>query len=115
MGVGTFYCGKYDGESLVSVNPDPGKFDILERHLSRGGAYTALLVHYKGCSNFEGWKLLIMEGDHTDTVYSSLDPHFAEGSDLVARFSPDDRGLKLASVMFGFEQLKKKERAGNDH
>jgi hypothetical protein len=49
-------------------------------------------------------KILVMRGDWTRRKVDRLDPHFHPGSDLVARFKPDQEGAELAAALFGFRK-----------
>jgi len=77
------------------LNPDPKRFKIIrQEHFY---PYTLLWVNYPNCTNFEGNKILVFRGDPsyiTDVVF--LDPHFAEGKRLIARFVPTDEGWDMA-------------------
>jgi len=47
-----------------------------------------------GCTNFEGVKILVFEGDFV--LRSVIDPHFSEDYSPIARFKPTERGMELA-------------------
>jgi hypothetical protein len=75
-----------------SGNPNPHRFTLIssERH----GDLHLAVVAYPDCTNFEGRKIIVMNSDPRGT--SVLDPHFSEGSPVVARFAPTDAGMRNA-------------------
>lgn len=81
-------------------NPDPRRWRLVERRLveRNGRKATLLLVDYPDCSNFEGRKIMVYEGDFTPGPV--LDPHFCEwpfhGQSPIARFPPTVRGGAIA-------------------
>lgn len=103
MGLKLFSCGKDMKGSLVvitpatqvSPNPDPYKFFVEKSE--RIGNNTILLVHYFGCTTFDGRKLLLINIPWDDRP--ELDPHFLDGNHIVkARFEPTEEGYKLAKL-----------------
>ena len=95
MGVGIRISG---GDSFVfnRSNPNPKLFNII-RQLHIGGL-SVLLVKYDGCTNYEGKKVLVIEGYEKS---KTLDPHFTEGekNKVIARFEPTESGWDNA-IMF---------------
>ncbi len=77
-------------------NPDPHKFTI--ERVKRTGDYMSLLVHYPGCTNYEGRKILVLAGITEPQLRAMqvLDPHFLEDGPVIARFRPDEHGWELA-------------------
>lgn len=66
--------------------------------------YNILAVQYPGCTNYEGKKVLVFEGDMVKFLIKlaklkCLDPHFCEENNLIARFVPTIKGIELACVM----------------
>jgi hypothetical protein len=86
MGIGIF---KISGSSTNynSKNPNPNRFYILKEYTN--GQYTALIVRYPDCTNYEGLKILVIK-DYKESF--TLDPHFTETGNIVARFRPENDG-----------------------
>lgn len=87
------------------LNPNPVKFKIVRNeYLS---PFTLLWVNYPNCVNYEGNKILVFRGDPDFIVnVSFLDPHFAEGKRLIARFVPTEDGWDMARrfcISFGVQ------------
>ena len=82
-------------------NPNPYKFEILD--IFEENNFTVVKVNYIGCTNFEGIKILLFEGNIKDEVLklNALDPHFMENGKftLLARFRPDEKGWKLLNIL----------------
>lgn len=84
---------------IISVNPNPGSWTLLKKE-EFDNAYV-LLVHYHGCTNYEGKKLMVFRGKYKHREL--LDPHFAESDDApIARFRPDKEGWKFAIALATF-------------
>jgi hypothetical protein len=79
-------------------NPDPYKFEILRRE--KIGNFVIAKIHYVGCTNYEGIKILVYNDCIIADIIKSkqLDPHFCEQCKLspIARFEPTDRGWDWA-------------------
>lgn len=94
-------CYTNSDSAVVAPNPNPSNYVIREKVEFDNGY--VLLVKYRGCTNFEGLKIMVYEGKYKHEDY--LDPHFQEGveSSPVARFRPDhlgwERALKLAQSL----------------
>lgn len=88
-------------DPLPTGNPDPNRFEV--KRIEQLGNYTLLLVHYYGCTNFEGNKILLMKDVSLIDIINSkhLDPHFYETSKLIARFIPNDDGWIFGMSMMG--------------
>lgn len=80
-------------DRIVAPNPNPIKFTILDEKVVN--KKSILLVKYKGCTTFDGKKLLLLKikwrgGNH-------LDPHLLGKNHIViARFEPNEIGWKMA-------------------
>lgn len=62
-------------------------------------SFTILRVKYEGCTNYEGFKILVYKGHVLKelVVATELDPHFCEKHLApIARFAPTEEGLRLA-------------------
>lgn len=70
------------------LNPNPSKFTIKQKY--QQGKYWLSLIHYHGCTNYEGNKILVTCFDPSDRF--SIDPHFSVSSGIIARFQPTQRG-----------------------
>jgi len=77
-------------------NPDPHTFTI--ERVKQTGDYVSVLVHYPGCTNYEGRKILVLAGITEPQLRAMrvLDPHFLENGPVIARFRPDELGWELA-------------------
>jgi hypothetical protein len=83
---------------IVSVNPDPKKFEILSVTSYFGPVGNGLMarVKYPNCSTFGGDKILLFFDMTVEEFYEikELDPHFDKDNPrLIARFSPDKATL----------------------
>jgi hypothetical protein len=81
---------------VTAPNPDPENFRI-ERVLQTGKLLGAMVL-YPDCENFEGRKLMVFEGLDEEELRerTSLDPHFTEEGEIIARFKPDEQGWQDA-------------------
>lgn len=88
-------------EEPLSPNPNPYKFEILD--IFEKNNYTVVKVNYIGCTNFEGIKILVFEGNVKTEILklNALDPHFMENGKftLLARFRPDNKGWKVLNQL----------------
>ncbi len=78
-------------------NPNPRRFSIRwHQQLGRG---LLVCIHYDGCTNFEGDKILLYQDVPREYLLSrkEIDPHFADGGP-IARFEPTERGVHLARM-----------------
>lgn len=77
-------------------NPVPENFTV--ERTQRAGSYVCALVHYPDAINFEGRKVIVFRDTTEEAVIDSgsLDPHFAEDGNIIARFRPDDEGWQDA-------------------
>lgn len=86
--------------SVPKQNPIPTLFNIISTHYVNG--YTVAVVMYPNCTNFEGKKVLVYEGNIIDELKNakSVDPHFFdEPLSPIARFSPNINGFKALRKM----------------
>lgn len=75
-------------------NPNPKNFNIIES--KKINNYTVLRVHYPGCTNYEGSKILVFRDTKDHDFLLELDPHFFRHSKLIARFVPTAEGWDMA-------------------
>ena len=97
MGLNRLSSGTSDiWKSPVSPNPDPFLFKLLKYEMING--YLIILVHYRGCTTFEGKKILVLhELDVSELLQLyKLDPHFIDSGHLIARFIPTKWGWEMA-------------------
>lgn len=75
--------------------PNPHRFEIVSA-VQVGKALVAA-VTYPDCTTFEGKKVIVFENMTKAELQSmwALDPHFAEGSKIIARVRPDQWVLAL--------------------
>ena len=78
------------GGAPIPGNPDPMRFRIIETE--RIGSMHLSVLRYQGCTNFEGRKVLLTTWDPRERM--SIDPHFAVGSGILARFEPTEEGIE---------------------
>lgn len=84
-----------DGGTPSAGDPDPRRFSIVGTE--RIGDLWLSTLHYDGCTNFEGRKVLLTTWDPRDRM--TIDPHFAAGSGILARFEPSPDGLTAARLL----------------
>ena len=93
-------CGDYE-----PPNPNPKNYTILDHKQINGNI--ALLVDYKGCTTYEGKKVLVYKNvtwAHVNMM-KELDPHFSEEKNSVfkispfARFEPTDEVMTCAMML----------------
>jgi hypothetical protein len=77
-------------------NPNPLLFELKQAH--KIGDFVIAAINYIGCTNYEGNKILVFKGLSEDEFMNlkEIDPHFTEGSKLVARFEPTKSGMEMA-------------------
>lgn len=89
-------------DGLSAANPDPRNFNI--QIAAAGPEATALMVHYPDATNYEGLKILVVEGRMTEedvSLLTALDPHFSDVGmhRVLARFVPTDWGWAEAVAL----------------
>ena len=99
MGVTVFARSLGGGYDKSPPNPDPDRFSIVQAAVI--GSALVAEVKYVGCTHFEGHKILVFKNRDLAWLKSQsrLDPHFYEGSPLVARFAPTSEG-RLDAIRF---------------
>lgn len=93
-------------ERPANPNPNPLNFEIKEYH--QRGDNLIVLVHYPGCTNFEGNKILVLRDTRIPEICARLDPHFCKGSKLITRFVPTWEGLQMALQLCSLLDLSHK-------
>jgi hypothetical protein len=76
----------------VSNNPNPNNFKV--KTTVKVGKHWVFIIHYPNATNFEGDKILLTTWDPREK--QTIDPHFAQGSGILARFEPTELGWELA-------------------
>lgn len=93
--------GSGGGYAPQPPEPDARKFEILQAQEING--WTIAIVHYPGCTTYDGKKLLVFPcSSQKVRAQKLLDPHFLESNDVlspVARFEPTKRGIELATLL----------------
>lgn len=108
--MGCSFMGKscYTNSSPVAVapNPDPARYEVLERYVISNGpcSVTLLMVRYLDCTNYEGKKIMLFDGEVLPA--GPLDPHFQASGGPIARFRPDNKGMEMAAL-FAHQYLKR--------
>lgn len=96
-GLGSCSCDPTNVEA-IAPNPSPSKWTLLQKQIFHNGF--AIKVHYEGCTNYEGVKIMVFEGLFNLPSYIELDPHFSEDQfSPLARFKPTERGWRMAVEM----------------
>jgi len=90
-------------------NPDPYNFRVIMEKAV--GTYLVAWILYPDATNYEGLKIVLLKDTKTLKNEKSIDPHFFEGGNLVARFVPDQDGWDLAIQVAGL--LHQKSRGPN--
>ncbi|MBP9738760.1 hypothetical protein KBD20_03660 [Candidatus Saccharibacteria bacterium] len=82
--------------AVEAPDPNPDNFRVVR--VRAVGSYISAIIHYPGCTTFEGNKLLVLAGVDESELddYKRLDPHFSVDSPVVARFKPDEEGWEDA-------------------
>lgn len=83
--------------------PHPEQFTITKIVPSENKKYYLIEVHYIGCENYEGKKILIV--NKAPYGLKQLDPHFTKNGFVVARFVPDDTGWALGIINLKFLEM----------
>jgi len=96
--------------AAIAPNPNPEAWELISVLEVKG--YYLLEIKYKGCTNYEGIKLMLYKGKYNATV-KKRDPHFSTKKDSpIARFEPTDEGRSnahlLMAVLCGDATLKLK-------
>jgi len=84
----------------VPCSPDPSNFQILEAE--QVGNHVVTRIHYMGCTNYEGSKIMLYINTTVGELKSKLtiDPHFNEtGFSPFARFEPTNLGWDAAVAL----------------
>jgi len=80
---------------VMKPNKNPNPFNYLIVKMEQYGDYSAIMVCYPNCDNYEGNKIMVWERDKLKNMLDSktLDPHFSNQVDsCIARFVPNDEG-----------------------
>ena len=79
-------------------NPNPRRFTVIDA--CSIGEHLVTLIHYPGCTNFKGNKILVFRNTARVDIFSStvIDPHFCESGHIkpFARFEPTEIGWASA-------------------
>ncbi len=85
--------------------PDPNNYVVIKvaDQLGRLGKWCAMFVKYRGCTNYEGNKILVFKDHYYDELKAQglLDPHFSDSKEYIhpfARFEPTDAGWEAAKL-----------------
>ena len=83
--------------SKKNPNPNPSKYTILQQE--EIGLYTALMVNYPDCTNYEGIKIMVWLTKDLKIMLANnlIDPHFSDNVEsCIARFIPTKDGWDMA-------------------
>lgn len=96
MGMHLLHKSCMTNPAPAAVQPNPALFKILRTRAI--GRFVVVDVQYPNCTNFEGRKILLMDGLSEAQVLAlkTLDPHFAEFGKVIARFLPTAEGWRNA-------------------
>lgn len=111
MAIGGMSCNRsmsgledYAPNAITSPLPNQFRFEILST-IEIVGDLVLIEVRYPDCTTFGGIKILLLESKHYDPKkIDVLDPHFLENNNVVARFKPTARGMKLAHDLMEVER-----------
>jgi hypothetical protein len=92
-------------------NPNPANYTVLKHE--EHGNFLLLELHYHGCTNFEGRKLLVFRGTKLVDLMNQrfIDPHFSDAKGVhhpIARFEPNKEGWKFARLIADHDQKASK-------
>ena len=93
-------CRNYGPPPQPKNVPNPTEFKILDEY--HYGEYVVVMVEYKGCTNFDGKKILVIHGRQmylSNLKAKKLDPHFLESNNIIARFRPTKHGFDMAKKL----------------
>lgn len=85
---------------LKDINPNPFNFKVTQL-AGYGDKLGLVWVNYPNCKNYEGDKILLVEGVNPDVIpfLKELDPHFTDTDRLpykvIARFEPTEMGWTI--------------------
>jgi hypothetical protein len=106
-----FYHGKKFSKPIVR------EYRILTAFYC--GNYLVLEIQYRGCTNYEGRKILVFKNTNVEQLkkQGSIDPHFGETKNYIwpiARFEPTEKGWNMAKnfVRFLYDDEKKMKKIG---
>lgn len=105
--MGLFKKSSWGAAVMQAPQPNPYNFKVVSEKVA--GDYLLAEVNYPDATNFEGNKILLVQGRETLKNLSSLDPHFLKHSGvlILARFRPDIHGRAMAEMLF--EELTKQK------
>lgn len=98
MGRSPFSGRISSGDSYKRDSRNPNPLLFIVNKAQEIGEFVVAEVKYIGCTNYEGKKILVWQGLSVVELFDlvELDPHFVEGSKLIARFEPNDAGWASA-------------------
>jgi len=94
--------------TLQQGDPDPKKFEIL-RIFAFNRGMLIVVVHYPGCTTFEGNKILVTKDIREQDIHDlkALDPHFKKDGFIVARFPYSQKGYSMAHTLINALEMEK--------
>jgi len=97
MGVSIFKVS--NGTNIEKGNPNPKNFNILE--VREIDSYLIAKINFPDCTNYEGNKIIVFQNMSSKHLYTlkDVDPHFTENNSIIARFRPDELGMKMAVLL----------------
>jgi len=103
MGISLFGNSYKSSNSCESANcdstPNPNPFSFKIISIEKGDDFDLIRVKYPHCTTFNGEKFLVVKKDSVNFATTKLDPHFLEDGNIIARFQPNESGLKLARMI----------------
>ena len=94
-------CSYSEIETKKDTNPNPSNFTITKTE--RVGNYLIVMIKYHDCTNYEGMKILVFDGDVAENLHKvkRIDPHFCDGDHIspIARFVPTEKGWLMAKTL----------------
>ena len=97
MGLNFLFSGGRDYGFRDDIAPNPNKYQFQILSEERINSGLIVLVLCKGCTTYEGKKILVYLGVASLQGETELDPHFLEqGLTPIARFPATEEGMALA-------------------
>ena len=94
--MGVFKMSTGGSGSIGNGQPIVSDFTIARTQVI--GEFCIAEVRYPNCLNYEGRKILVFEDCNREEILSlkTIDPHFTNDTNLIARFKPDTHGWSNA-------------------
>lgn len=90
---------RYDEDPIAT------RFRIVNMYSVNG--HTLAHINYPNCTNFEGNKYILFKDTSIKEIeqMGEIDPHFQQGSNIIARLEPTPMGWNLGVAMMNILDL----------